>query len=415
MTLLSPRRVVHLELTRPLVTLRGLGDGRGVYTVFWVGEIPLGHEYFDAAELPIYSRDLEVIASESVAAATARYLFPDLISERAGAGGSGSFSAEAYDAVAATTAPLRRLQALRNEAEPGPSVSVVVISHGNEDGLERCLRSVHESRVAPQEVVVVDMGAYGTAPPSLPETTGEVLALTDDRSTVHPLWVGAISASFRDEDVMAVIGLVLPAELETEAQVAFERLLGGLGLGFEPTAYSRRHTIDGSGDFLLPLEKLHTPANFAVRSTWLRHVHLDGPSERHPALAPMTYLKLWYELLASGREGRYDPTAVVFRRHPGDESEVRAEASRQLSELVAFFATEFADGHDFADLHSGVLSVPSRLLPGAIRTMAFGSTIERRVVSARLAGYASGVQAFRPAAAARLRSTLRPRIPNHTA
>ncbi len=402
MTYLSPRCVVHIQLESPLTTLARRSDGRGVYAVFWVGDVPLGHEYFDAGELPIHARDLEVVASESVASAVGRHLFAELIGERVG-GDRGSTSAlpPDFDAVAGTTAPLRRLQDLRHDAGSRPSVSVVVLSGDNQEGLERCLRSVRQSTVRPREIVVVDMGTDGAARASLPATTGEVLAFTDDRSTVHPRWVATLGAAFQSRNVMAAIGLVLPAELETEAQVAFERLLGGLNLGFEPRKYDEQNA-GHPADFLLPLEKLYAPANFAVRSTWLRELRLGG-TEWHPTFALAAWLKLWHEALACGREGRYEPTGVVFRQHPREEADVRREAGRRLSDLGACLATHFTHGNHPGPIRATLLSIRSRLMPRAIRTMAFGSTLERGLLRAELAGCLSGVRAFAPSVAAQLR------------
>ena len=49
---------------------------------------------------------------------------------------------------------------------------------------------------------------------------------------MDPAWIGALVAAFAgDETVAAVTGLVLPAELETEAQVLFERYRS-FGRGF---------------------------------------------------------------------------------------------------------------------------------------------------------------------------------------
>ena len=58
--------------------------------------------------------------------------------------------------------------------------------------------------------------------------TGEIIAFTDDDVRVDPLWLRAIGERFAsDSAIEAVTGLILPAELETPAQVWFERYYGG--------------------------------------------------------------------------------------------------------------------------------------------------------------------------------------------
>ena len=56
------------------------------------------------------------------------------------------------------------------------------------------------------------------------EAKGEIIAYTDDDVVADPGWIKALATVFaEDPDVMAVTGLVVPFELETEAQVLFER------------------------------------------------------------------------------------------------------------------------------------------------------------------------------------------------
>ncbi len=69
---------------------------------------------------------------------------------------------------------------------------------------------------------------------------GEFVAFTDDDVEVDPGWLRALATRFAlrpDED--AVTGLILPAELETQAQLWFERHYGGFGATrvFAPLTY----------------------------------------------------------------------------------------------------------------------------------------------------------------------------------
>src|SRR5206468_1223465 len=61
--------------------------------------------------------------------------------------------------------------------------------------------------------------------------TGDIIAYTDDDVELHPRWLERLVGAFDQEHVWAVTGLVLPAELETEAQYIFEREWG-FGRGF---------------------------------------------------------------------------------------------------------------------------------------------------------------------------------------
>src|SRR5258706_15929888 len=51
----------------------------------------------------------------------------------------------------------------------------------------------------------------------------DVVAFTDDDVVVHVDWTARIRRCFDDPTVMVATGLVLPAELETQAQLIFEQ------------------------------------------------------------------------------------------------------------------------------------------------------------------------------------------------
>lgn len=60
--------------------------------------------------------------------------------------------------------------------------------------------------------------------------TGEIIAFTDDDVRVDAQWLQAIGRRFAvDPSLDAVTGMILPAELETPAQIWFERFYGGFG------------------------------------------------------------------------------------------------------------------------------------------------------------------------------------------
>jgi hypothetical protein len=58
--------------------------------------------------------------------------------------------------------------------------------------------------------------------------TGDVIAFTDDDVRVEPTWLRNLGSRFaRDPGLDLVTGLILPAELETDAQIWFEAYYGG--------------------------------------------------------------------------------------------------------------------------------------------------------------------------------------------
>ncbi|KQV12126.1 MULTISPECIES: glycosyltransferase family A protein [unclassified Kitasatospora] len=77
-----------------------------------------------------------------------------------------------------------------------------------------------------------------TAPAQVAEARGEICAFADDDLILDPDWVPALVDGFRSDDrVGCVTGQVLPAELETEAQLVLERY-SGYSKGFTSRSWS---------------------------------------------------------------------------------------------------------------------------------------------------------------------------------
>ncbi len=127
-------------------------------------------------------------------------------------------------------------------------VSVVICTRDRPGELARCLASLPKQTRVPDQVVVVDnapsdgrtqevavkaeaiyvredrpgLGFARNA--GVRAASGHIIVYTDDDVRLHSRWLERMVNAFDDERVMAVTGLVLPAELETEAQMFFEEL-----------------------------------------------------------------------------------------------------------------------------------------------------------------------------------------------
>jgi GT2 family glycosyltransferase len=150
-------------------------------------------------------------------------------------------------------------------AKPGASVAVVICTAGREEQLGRCIRSLLVGRRAELEVVVVDnrpatgqalrtvsaiaaedarvryvpeprVGLSVARNRGVSETDAELVAFTDDDVVADPGWLEWLLAPFAEPDVMVACGMVLPFELQTEAQKRFEQY-AGFSKGMERRSY----------------------------------------------------------------------------------------------------------------------------------------------------------------------------------
>ncbi|MFG2818190.1 glycosyltransferase family 2 protein [Kitasatospora sp. NPDC048365] len=222
------------------------------------------------------------------------------------------------------------------------TVSVVVCTHNRTDLLPRCLDSLLSSPYPHLDVIVVDNAPtddstrllvllrYGdrvryvrepvpglarARNRGLAEARGEICAFADDDLILDRDWVPALADGFREApDVACVTGLVLPAELDTEAQVLLERYCG-YAKGFTVRSWSLR---DRSEDPLFPFAtgRLGTGANMAFRTDALRALGGFDPatSTGTPAKGGEDLLA-FLQVLTSGRRVVYRPDALVWHPH----------------------------------------------------------------------------------------------------
>jgi hypothetical protein len=253
-----------------------------------------------------------------------------------------------------------------------PRISVVIPSIVERiDELDRCLGSIGGVDYPDFEVVLVDnrrslpdedpLPSLVTDRPwlrvvrqSVPgisaarnmgtdQADGEVIAFTDDDVRVDPQWFRALGTRFAlSPQLDAVTGLILPAELETPAQVWFERYYGGFNgeRAFRPLTLAadrnsprmlrgseivvrdvagnevRRFAVYGVGAY-------SAGANMAFRRSALARIGgfdlalgTGTKSRGGEDLAAMIAI-LW-----SGGQVGYEPSAVVHHRHRREYDEL---------------------------------------------------------------------------------------------
>lgn len=228
---------------------------------------------------------------------------------------------------------------------------------------------------------------------------GEIVAYTDDDVEVDPRWLRALGSRFAvDRDVDAVTGLVMPKELETPAQLWFERSGSGLDRSFVALTFesaARGHTSAGAfwhrrfqvvrraaGSASGTVASLYATgefglgSNMAFRTAALRSLGgFDLALGAGTATCGGEDLAILLELLMNGRKLVYEPSAIVNHIH---RREV-AELERQIhgygvgltATLVALLRRD--PRHVF-----GILAV----LPAALRSLVSSSSGKRAKQSA---------------------------------
>jgi O-antigen biosynthesis protein len=246
-----------------------------------------------------------------------------------------------------------RFREARAAAVNGSGISVIVCTRDRADSLRRCLQSVLRSHHGSCELVVVDNAPATDAtrricneladdarvPPrdvryvlepdpglsrarnaGIAHARHELIAFVDDDERVDPWWLTELVREFdADPGVGCVSGIVLPAELENEAQAQFEQFGGhSKGRGFRRVVFDQNYlrTVQPA---MYPLPAFGVGANMAFRKSTLNDigqfdVALGAGMPTHGS--EDTYA--FSEVLLAGWRMVYTPNAITWHYHRRD-------------------------------------------------------------------------------------------------
>ncbi len=413
-----PTRIIDLELAEPLPDSLEASDCGAAWLVFWLDGVPLGQCELSASQFPIPRSQLESLAAEVTAPAVAHHLLagPDVpIAMPLDSGGTPTTDLARVLRVEAPLAQLRARLADRGDVDASRALSLVICTQERPDALARCLRGVAALAVRPLEVIVVDNApttsatrdvvrefpgvAYVAEPhPGLSRArntgvrhaSGEIIAFTDDDVVPHPDWIERIAQPFADPRVMVATGLVLPAELETDAQRWFEKVFGGFGQGYRPLLYDARFVgaFRGRG---VPVWRIGAGANMAVRRAAFERIGMFDERLGAGASGCSEDSELWYRVLAAGGVCRYEPRAVVHHYHRRDPEGVARQMRAYMRGHVAALLCQYERHGDGGNLFRLGVSLPSYYAGLLARAALGGVRLRRRTILGEIAGCIAGV------------------------
>ncbi len=249
------------------------------------------------------------------------------------------------------------------------SISIAVCTRNRSNDLEICLSAISKIHYPNLEVLVVDnaptddstkkvvekftnvkyvlesyQGLDWARNKAAKEAKGEIIAYTDDDVVVDENWVNALADIFESEkEVMAVTGLVLPYEIETEAQFLFEKY-GGFNRGFDRRWYKSKSANYKSAREFAGAGIFGTGANMAYRKevfNWIGYFD--------PALDVGTVtngggdLEMFFRVLKEGYCLVYEPRAIVWHRHRREMKELEIQLANNGIGLYSYFTKSFWD------------------------------------------------------------------------
>jgi glycosyltransferase involved in cell wall biosynthesis len=246
-------------------------------------------------------------------------------------------------------AAVRRQLVPGSQLLPQRMLTVVICTKDRPDLLKRCLDAVVAVRPSWAEILVVDnaskttasrdiVAACGTARyvfetrpgldfarnRALAETSSDWIAYIDDDVIVDRGYFDGLATAWAENpDATAVTGLVLPFELETEAQIIFERN-GGFGRGFTP----RRYGLALTGNSFYPCGSgiFGAGCNMAFdRGTLLALGGFDEALDTGAPLPGGGDLDIFYRVVRASHALIYEPRLVVFHQHRRELEKLRRQ------------------------------------------------------------------------------------------
>jgi GT2 family glycosyltransferase len=293
-------------------------------------------------------------------------------------------------------------------------VTVAVCTRDRPEDLDRCLTALSRLSTVGHELLVVDNASVGEATQqvaeahpgvryvredrpgldiarnrAMREARGEIVAFCDDDAVPEPRWLGALIAGFKSPRTLCVTGLTLPLELETEAQVWFERT-NAFFRGLNPVLY------DGAVADPFLVARIGAGVNMALRTSVLERI---GPFDE--ALDAGTAAKsggdhdMFTRILIAGYCIAYEPAAISHHRHRREWQHLRDTVRGYGTGVYALLTKHLVEGGEWRTigiaLGWGLSQV--RLLVRSLLRRAHAPPLD--LVVAELRGCMAGPRAYR--------------------
>ena len=317
-----PVKIVDVDI-QELKSIEGLDGYEAVEILFRAGREPLGR-----ARVPCNGNSLD---AESI-----RPLIEDLPSPE-----PLDIPGDSLSTISVAICTMNRIGELRKALhslarQERPADEILVIDNGCQDEVRELVTQIlPNARYLQEPRAGLDFARNR----ALSAATGDIIAFLDDDAVADSFWVQSLAECFAEfPGAGAVTGLILPLEIETDAQELFEAN-SGYARGFSRRVLPRDRARRFGLRLPLVAESISVGSgcNMAFRTEVLKK--LDGFDEALDTGAPLPGggdLDMFYRVMREGYEHIYEPRALVRHCHRHSQAEVQAQLAGHYRSLTAF-------------------------------------------------------------------------------
>lgn len=302
----------------------------------------------------------------------------------------------------------------RGSVQAIPIATVAVCTRDRPEDLQQCLEALMQLPDDGQEYLVIDNcpatdatkelvknypqvryvredlpGSSAARNRALREAKHEFVAFTDDDAAPDPNWLRSLLGNFSDPRVMCVTGLIMPLELETEAQEWFERY-SPHGRGFE------RRVFDGAHCNPLIVNLVGVSASLGLRKSSIDSIGLfDEALGAGTPAASGEDCEFFTRILRSGYRIVYEPRALSWHRHRRTWEELRNTLEGYGVGVYAFWTGMIVVNREFGVVLLGLSWLWYKQLPELIASLRKQpDSVPSDLLLAQLRGCISGPMAY---------------------
>ncbi|MGQ3685780.1 MAG: glycosyltransferase family 2 protein [Candidatus Loosdrechtia sp.] len=409
-----------MDLSKGIPKLSCIPGVQGMYVIFWWHEIPLGNIKILHTDFPLSPSQVAQRALTPITKVIRNYLAEEDFEALHREIHSDQLQATQrdIDALIKIIHPLEILrEKITTEESSFISTTVIICTRDRPESLKRCLNSLSESVIYPQEILVVDNAPKSEATHRIVSdfsgiryileprpglsiarntgifySSGDIIAFVDDDVTVHPQWLLAVQRAFQNPRVMAMTGLVLPAELETESQFLFETYWS-FNRGYSAKTFDKKY-FNATKRRGVPAWEIGAGANMAFRRRAFELIGVFDERLGAGASGCSEDSEFWYRVLAEGWHCRYEPLSVVYHYHRKELDSYKQQIFYYMRGHVSALLIQFERYKHWGNLRRLLLYFPRKYIRLILNGIFRGVQERHITVLQEISGCLSGVKFY---------------------